>query len=42
VPQEQFDRWAELMLAGDYDAAAASVQTIASVEPATKFAAVTE
>jgi cytochrome c oxidase subunit 2 len=42
VPQEQFDRWAQLMLAGDYDAAAASVQNIASIEPATKFAAVTE
>jgi cytochrome c oxidase subunit 2 len=42
VPQEQFDRWAELMLAGDYDAAAASVQNIASIEPATKYAAITE
>ena len=42
VPQEQFDRWAQLMLAGDYDAAAASVQAIASVEPATKFAAITQ
>ena len=40
VPQAQFDRWAQLMLAGDYDAAAASVQAIASVEPATKFAAI--
>jgi len=42
VPQEQFDRWAELMLAGDYDAAAASVQTIASLDDAgVKFAAAT-
>jgi cytochrome c oxidase subunit 2 len=30
------------MLAGDYDAALASVQAIASVEPASKFAAITK
>jgi cytochrome c oxidase subunit 2 len=42
VPQAQFDRWAQLMLAGDYDAAAASVQATASVEPASKFAAITK
>jgi cytochrome c oxidase subunit 2 len=42
VPQEQFDRWAQLMLAGEYDAATASVQSIASIEPATKYAAITE
>lgn len=42
VPQEQFDRWAQLMLAGEYDAATASVQNIASIEPATKYAAITE
>lgn len=42
VPQAQFDRWSQLMLAGDYDAAAASVQAIASVEPASKFAAITK
>ncbi|MFN7054073.1 cytochrome c oxidase subunit II [Hyphomonas sp.] len=29
VPQAQYDRWAELMLAGDFDAAAASVRQIA-------------
>ena len=42
VPQEQFDRWAQLMLTGDYDAATASVQNIASIEPATKFAAISK
>lgn len=29
VPQPQYDRWAELMLAGDFDGAAASVRQIA-------------
>lgn len=38
VPQAQFDRWAELMKAGDFDGAAASVLTIATLEDATKFA----
>lgn len=38
VPQAQFDRWAELMKAGDFDGAAASVVTIATLEDATKFA----
>lgn len=32
VPQAQYDRWVELMLAGDFDAAAASVSQIASLE----------
>ncbi|MEZ5998957.1 MAG: cytochrome c oxidase subunit II [Hyphomonas sp.] len=32
VPQAQFDRWAQLMLTGDYDAAAASVKTIAALD----------
>ncbi len=40
VPQAQFDTWTQLMLSGDYDAAAASVQTIASLEPATQLAAI--
>ena len=31
VPQAQYDRWAELMLAGDIDGATASVSQIASV-----------
>ena len=31
VPQAQYDRWAELMLAGDFDGAVASVSQIASV-----------
>lgn len=38
VPQAQFDAWAELMKAGDFDGAAASVRQIASVETETKFA----
>ncbi|MCA8897799.1 MAG: cytochrome c oxidase subunit II [Hyphomonas sp.] len=38
VPQEQFDRWAQLMLTGDYDAAAASVKTIASLDQPVKYA----
>ena len=39
VSEEEYARWAELMLAGDYDAAAASVRQVASTEQATKFAA---
>lgn len=39
VPQEQYDRWAELMLTGDVDAANASVRNIASLEPVTQLAA---
>ncbi|MEZ5945832.1 MAG: cytochrome c oxidase subunit II [Hyphomonas sp.] len=40
VPQAQFDRWAQLMLTGDYDAAAASVKTIAALDQSeVKFAA---
>jgi cytochrome c oxidase subunit 2 len=39
VPQDQFDAWAQLMLAGDYDAAAASVRTMAALEPSTQLAA---
>jgi cytochrome c oxidase subunit II len=39
VPQAQFDRWAELMKAGDYEAAVASVTTIAANEGETRFAA---
>ncbi len=38
VPQAQFDRWAELMKAGDFDGAAASVQQIAALEPTTQLA----
>jgi len=38
VSQAAFDRWAELMKAGDYDAAAASVRQVASLDAATKFA----
>lgn len=32
VPQAQFDRWVELMQSGDFDAARASVQQIASLD----------
>ncbi len=40
VPQAQFDRWADLMKAGDVDGANASVRAIASLDaPETKFAA---
>ena len=39
VSQEQFDAWAEQMLAGDYEAAYASVDVFASNEQATQFAA---
>lgn len=38
VPQGQFDRWATLMKAGDFDAAAASVRQIASIASETKLA----
>lgn len=38
VSQAAFDRWAELMKAGDYDAAAASVRQVASLDAETKFA----
>jgi cytochrome c oxidase subunit 2 len=38
VPQGQFDRWAALMKAGDFDAAAASVRQIASIASETKLA----
>lgn len=39
VSQAQFDRWAELMLAGDYEGAYATVDVFASNEQATQFAA---
>jgi cytochrome c oxidase subunit 2 len=39
VPQDQFDRWAEQMLAGDYEGAYSSVMTIAAREPSTQLAA---
>jgi cytochrome c oxidase subunit 2 len=39
VPQAQFDRWAELMAAGDFDSAAASVQQIAALDTASQLAA---
>ncbi|KCZ53534.1 cytochrome c oxidase subunit II [Hyphomonas chukchiensis] len=39
VPQAQFDQWAQLMLAGDYEGAYSAVQTIAAIEPSTKLAA---
>lgn len=38
VPQAQYDAWAELMRAGDFDAAAASVRQIASADAGTNFA----
>ncbi|MEX1249857.1 MAG: cytochrome c oxidase subunit II [Hyphomonas sp.] len=38
VSQAVFDRWAELMKAGDYDAAAASVRQVAALGSETKFA----
>lgn len=38
VSEAEFERWAELMLAGDYDAATASVRATASLEQATQFA----
>lgn len=38
VPQAQYDRWAELMKAGDFDGAVASVAQIASVDSETKYA----
>lgn len=38
VPQAQFDAWAELMKAGDFDAAAASVRQIATADAGTNFA----
>ncbi len=38
VPQAQYDRWAELMKAGDFDAAVASVATVAALDADTKFA----
>lgn len=39
VTETQFKRWSDLMLSGDYEAAVASVQDIAAIEPATQFAA---
>jgi len=39
VSQAQFDAWAQMMLAGDYDAAAASVRTMAALETGTQLAA---
>ena len=39
VSQAQFDSWAEFMLAGDYEAAYATVDVFASTEQATQFAA---
>lgn len=38
VSQAAFDRWAELMKAGDYDGAAASVREVAALDAETKFA----
>lgn len=38
VSEAQYERWSELMLSGDYDAAAASVQQVAAIEPATQLA----
>lgn len=38
VSQAQFDAWAELMKAGDFDGAAASVRQVASTAPETQFA----
>jgi cytochrome c oxidase subunit 2 len=38
VTQAQFDRWAELMKTGDFDAAAASVRDLAALETGTQFA----
>ena len=39
VTQAQFDRWAELMKAGDYEGAiAATVTATAAVEPETQLA----
>ncbi len=38
VPQATFDRWAELMKAGDFDAAAASVRQLASVGTELEYA----
>lgn len=38
VSQAQFDAWAELMKAGDFDGAAASVRQVASTTPETQFA----
>jgi cytochrome c oxidase subunit II len=38
VPQAQYDRWAELMKAGDFDGAVASITTIAAVESDTQLA----
>lgn len=41
VSQDQFDRWAQLMLAGDYEGAYNVVDVFAANETPTKFAAVT-
>lgn len=38
VTQAQFDRWAEIMKTGDFDAAAASVRQVAALETDTQFA----
>jgi len=38
VPQAQFDQWAELMKTGDFEAAVASVLTIASTDAETQLA----
>lgn len=38
VSEAKYDAWVELMLSGDYDAAAASVQTVASLESDTQLA----
>lgn len=38
VPQAQYDRWAELMKAGDFDGAVAVVTTVAALDADTKFA----
>ena len=38
VPQAQYDRWAELMKAGDFDGAFASILTVASLDAETQLA----
>ena len=42
VSQDQFDRWSQLMLAGDYEGAYSAVSVFAANEPAAQFAAVTQ
>ena len=38
VPQNQYDRWLELMKTGDVEAASAAVQVIAATDGATRLA----